>query len=58
MAYIISEDCVNCGGCVDECPEEAIIEGDNFSRIIQEKCNECGYCVDSYFCPAGAILKV
>jgi len=57
MAYRITEDCVNCGGCIDECPEGAIIEGDDKSRIIADKCTDCGICVTEYFCPALAIIK-
>ena len=28
MAYVISNDCVACGTCIDECPVGAISEGD------------------------------
>ena len=28
MAYKINEDCTACGACLDECPEQAISEGD------------------------------
>ena len=28
QAYIINDDCISCGVCVDECPVEAISEGD------------------------------
>ncbi|MDE6986283.1 MAG: 4Fe-4S binding protein, partial [Bacteroides acidifaciens] len=24
MAYVISDDCIACGTCIDECPVEAI----------------------------------
>jgi len=27
MAYIINEDCINCGACEPECPNTAIYEG-------------------------------
>ena len=57
VAYIITEDCVNCGGCIDECPEGAIIEGDEKTSIDPEKCTDCGACVVDYFCPAQAIIK-
>lgn len=59
MAYRITEDCVRCGGCIDECPQGAIIEGeaDDISRIDSEKCDDCGICVTSFCCPAAAIMK-
>ena len=31
MAYVISNDCVACGTCIDECPVEAISEGSIYS---------------------------
>ncbi|MCQ2974781.1 MAG: 4Fe-4S binding protein [Bacteroidales bacterium] len=53
MAYIIVKDeCQACGTCKDECPQEAIMEGDVYS-IDPEKCVECGACADA--CPCGAI---
>ncbi|MBR6649659.1 MAG: 4Fe-4S binding protein, partial [Bacteroidaceae bacterium] len=27
MAYVITEECVACGTCIDECPQGAISEG-------------------------------
>lgn len=52
MAYVISEDCVACGTCIDECPVGAISEGDIYS-INPDECTECGTCADA--CPSGAI---
>ena len=52
MAYVISDDCVACGTCIDECPVGAISEGDKYS-IDPEQCTECGTCADA--CPSGAI---
>ena len=28
MAYVINDDCIACGTCIDECPVGAISEGD------------------------------
>ena len=41
MALTITEDCVNCGVCEPECPNEAITEGDDIYIIDCEKCTEC-----------------
>ena len=40
MAYVISDDCIACGTCIDECPVEAISEGDKYS-INPDLCTEC-----------------
>lgn len=53
MAYKISEDCVSCGACVDECPAEAIKEGADRYEIDPEACLDCGACAAS--CPNDAI---
>jgi len=55
MAYKITEDCVSCGACVDECPVEAISEGDDCYMVDAEKCTSCGTCVDA--CPNEAIVE-
>ena len=34
MAYVISDDCIACGTCIDECPVEAISEGDIYSCLL------------------------
>ena len=52
MAYVINEDCIACGACIDECPVEAISEGDIYV-IDPEICSDCGDCVDC--CPSDAI---
>ena len=52
MAYVISEDCIACGTCIDECPVEAISEGDIY-RIDPEVCTDCGTYAKAY--PTGAI---
>ena len=52
MAYVISDDCIACGTCIDECPVEAIFEGDIYS-INPDVCTDCGTCAD--VCPSEAI---
>ena len=62
MAYVIGDDCIACGTCIDECPAGAISEGDKYSIAISEGdkysinpdvCTECGTCAD--VCPSEAI---
>ena len=55
MAYKISNDCIACGTCIDECPLGAIHEGEEHYSIDPEVCAECGTCAD--VCPTGAIEK-
>ena len=45
MAHVISEECVACGTCAEECPVEAIKEGEPYV-IDEEKCTDCGSCVE------------
>lgn len=53
MAYVITDACLACGTCKDECPSGAIAEGDIY--VIGDDCVECGACVDA--CPVGAIVE-
>lgn len=55
MAYVISDDCIACGTCIDECPVGAISEGDKYS-INPDACTECGTCAD--VCPSEAIHRI
>jgi len=52
MAHKITEECVACGSCQPECPEEAIAEGDIYV-IDPEKCSDCGNCAE--VCPTDAV---
>jgi len=54
MPHRITDDCLACGACVDECPNDAISEGDPIYVIDPELCDDCGTCVDS--CPNEAIV--
>jgi len=53
MAYFITEECIACGSCEDECPVEAISEGEDRYVIDPELCTDCGACAD--ICPVEAI---
>ncbi len=53
MAYVISDDCTTCGACIDECPVEAISEGEEKYSIDPDACTDCGICADT--CPVDAI---
>lgn len=41
MALMITEDCTNCDACRDECPNDAISEGDTTYVIDPARCTEC-----------------
>jgi ferredoxin len=55
MSYKITDECIKCGICTDECPEEAISEGEETYVIDKNKCTDCGACGDA--CPSEAIIK-
>jgi ferredoxin len=41
MAYKITDECINCGVCEEECKNEAISEGEEIYVIDPDKCTEC-----------------
>ena len=41
MATHITADCINCGACAPECPNEAISEGSDIYTIDSNLCTEC-----------------
>jgi ferredoxin len=41
MALMITEDCINCNACVDECPNDAISEGESVYVVKADLCTEC-----------------
>ncbi len=47
MAVFITDTCINCGACVDECPVEAIVDedenpsGQEYHFVHSNKCVEC-----------------
>lgn len=69
MMYITDE-CINCAACIDECESNAIYEAgseytlegetkpalsDDFTFIVPELCNECKSCVE--VCATDAIQE-
>ena len=47
MAVTITDTCINCGACIDECPVEAIVDdednptGEEIYYVYSDKCVEC-----------------
>jgi ferredoxin len=50
MAMKIVEQCINCGACEPECPNEAISQGDPIYVIAVDKCTECVGAFDNPKC--------
>ena len=55
MAYKITDGCISCGSCADQCPAEAISQGDDQYVIDADSCLSCGACAEQ--CPMGAIVE-
>ncbi|GEO80373.1 YfhL family 4Fe-4S dicluster ferredoxin [Pararhodospirillum oryzae] len=61
MSLKITDECINCGACEPECPNEAISQGDPTFKIDPKKCTECKgvhdepQCVP--VCPVECIVK-
>jgi len=59
MALMITDECIACGACISECPNEAISEGEPYV-INPDLCTECvGFfdtpqCVE--VCPVDCII--
>jgi ferredoxin len=52
MATMITEECINCGACEPECPNEAISEGEDIYIIDPMRCTECVGHFDEEQCAA------
>ena len=55
MAFEISAECLACGVCMDECPADAISEGDDIYVTDAELCTDCGACAE--VCPNESISE-
>lgn len=53
MAHKISDQCVKCGACAEQCPTACIKEGDAKYEVNADECIDCGACESA--CPTGAI---
>lgn len=58
---IITDDCISCGMCLEECPLEAIqlksTSGYAKAFIDKRVCVNCGTCLEAG-CPGNAIVNV
>ena len=52
MAYKITDECISCGACEPECPNNAISEGETIYAIDTTKCTECVGSHESSQCTA------
>ena len=52
MAYQISDECISCGVCKENCPVDAMAERDVTYVIDAENCIDCGACEGN--CPVSA----
>lgn len=52
MAFKITDECISCGACEPECPNQAIEAGDEIYVIDPEKCTECVGHYDEQQCAA------
>lgn len=52
MATMITEECINCGACEPECPNQAISQSDDLYVIDPMLCTECVGFHDAEQCAA------
>lgn len=57
MATHITQECINCGACEPECPNEAISEGDGRYVIDPQLCTECVGFHDHEACQASCPVE-
>ena len=54
--YLIDENCIGCGGCLEICPQQCIELNSVPAVIVQENCLHCGNCLNA--CPVGAVKRI
>jgi ferredoxin len=52
MSTTITEECINCGACEPECPNQAISQGEEIFVIDPKLCTECVGFHDEEACAA------
>lgn len=52
MATMITDECINCGACEPECPNQAISQGEEIFVIDPKLCTECVGFHDEEACAA------
>lgn len=52
MATMITDECINCGACEPECPNQAISQGEDIFVIDPKLCTECVGFHDEEACAA------
>ncbi|MBE5756390.1 MAG: 4Fe-4S binding protein [Clostridia bacterium] len=55
MAFKITDACISCGACADNCPVNAISQADTQYVIDADTCISCGACQGG--CPVEAIVE-
>jgi ferredoxin len=58
MATMITEECISCGACEGECPNEAIGLGEDIFVIDPDLCSECVGHHDTQMCAEACPLEV
>ncbi len=56
VTYQVTRGCTFCGGCVMECPREAIQMTRHGARIDAQRCIGCGICYEN--CASEAIQRL
>jgi len=56
MAYVVTDNCIDSGTCVPECPVGAFHQADDRVVINPDVCTHCGAC--ELVCPVEAIFDL